>query len=141
MNPKNRPRTLPRAVFDLCYDRDMTKEKIFQTSLWLVIAIFFLNTLAMKFHWYFSIWWFDMPMHFLGGVFIGLLSLAIFPRRPVLTAFLGVLAIGALWEIFEFSLDTFITYNPHNLLDTLSDIAFDLTGGLSAALYFLSKKV
>ena len=115
----------------------MNKQDLLKTSLWLVIAIFFLNSMAMKFHWYFTIWWFDMPMHFLGGIFIGLLALAFSPRRPVLTAFLSVLMIGVLWELFEFSLDTFITYNPHNFLDTFSDLVFDLVGGLTASLYFL----
>lgn len=117
----------------------MTKEKIYKVSLWLVIGIFFLNALAMKYHWYFSLWWYDMPMHFLGGVFIGFLALVIFPKKPVLNAFLCVLIIGILWEVFEFSLDTFITYNPHNYLDTLSDIAFDLAGGLSAVFYYLKR--
>jgi len=134
----------------MCYDLKMNKQDLLKTSLWLVIAIFFLNSMAMKFHWYFTIWWFDMPMHFLGGVFIGLVSLAFLTNQEVghplggptsgkviLTAFLSVLMIGVLWELFEFSLDTFITYNPHNFLDTFSDLVFDLVGGLTASLYFL----
>jgi hypothetical protein len=115
----------------------MNKQDLLKTSLWLVIFIFFLNSVAMKFHWYYSIWWFDMPMHFAGGLFIGLITLVFFPRRPILHAFLTVLFIGIFWELFEFSLDTFITYNTHNYLDTWSDIAFDLAGGFSASAFFL----
>ena len=115
----------------------MNKQELLKISLWLVIAIFFLNSMAMKFHWYYSIWWFDMPMHLLGGVFVGLITLAFFPRQPILNIFLSILLIGTLWELFEFSLDKFITYNPQNFLDTLSDLAYDLAGGFSASLYFL----
>ena len=115
----------------------MNRRDLLKISLWLVIGIFFLNAMAMKFFWYYSIWWFDMPMHFLGGVFVGLASLAFWTKQPILRTILSILVISILWELFEFSLDAFITYNPHNFLDTLSDVSFDLAGGLLSILYFL----
>jgi hypothetical protein len=94
----------------------------------------------MKFHWYFSVWWFDMPMHFFGGVFIGLIALAFQPKKPIINCIISVLIIGVLWEIFESEVN-FFTLSPQNpLLDTFSDLAFDLAGGLSASLYFLYNK-
>lgn len=113
-------------------------------ALWLVVVIFLVNLAAMKFFWYSSIWWFDMPMHFAGGVFLGLVALASYARakgmeNPAMKAFIVVLmatlVFGVGWEIFEFGIDTFITFSPHNLLDTVSDICFDLAGAFTGLAY------
>jgi asparagine N-glycosylation enzyme membrane subunit Stt3 len=127
----------------------MTNKSLFKTSLWLVAIIFILNSLAMKFYWYFTIWWFDMPMHFLGGVFIGFVSIAAYVKyfakekpsaaRIAWTVFFSVLIIGVLWEIFESGVN-FLTVSQQNpILDTWSDIAYDIAGGLFAAFYYLRK--
>ncbi len=125
------------------------KDKLFKRAAFLGLFIFTVNLLAMKFFWYYSIWWFDMPMHFLGGIFIGLLSLSVYmsyfiKEETVLTlgkifwiAFISALIVGVAWELFEFSLDTFITFKVHYLPDTLSDLCFDMTGAMTAALYYL----
>ena len=98
----------------------------------------------MKFYWYSSIWYFDMAMHFLGGFWLGLASLYLFPLKDtsfksILKIFLLVLLVGVGWEIFEVIVDRVITGNLFNTLDTISDICFDLAGGLSAILYFIKK--
>lgn len=111
---------------------------------WLVVAIFLVNLAAMKFFWYSSIWWFDMPMHFVGGVFLGLITLAMYLRAKKGEAvsthgFVLVVAMTLLfgigWEIFEFGIDTFITFSQHNLLDTVSDVCFDLAGACAVFVY------
>lgn len=108
------------------------------------LFIFLLTCLAIKFHWYSSIWYFDMPMHFLGGFWIGLLLFWLFPLEKVslgvcLKIILGVLLVGIFWEIFEILVDKSITLNPFNRLDTLSDLFFDLTGSIFAIFYFLKR--
>ncbi len=125
------------------------KEKLFKQLAIIVSFIFAVNLLAMKFYWYYTIWWFDMPMHFSGGFFIGLLSLTVYisyflkknrefdPKSIILISFLSALIVGVLWELFEFSLDTFINFRLQDIWDTLSDISFDLAGSLVAGLYFL----
>ena len=102
-----------------------------------------MNWVATIFFWYYTIWWFDIPMHFLGGVFLGLVFGYVLLRHGIKnfsqkTFFYGILAIfivGILWEIFEFNIDTFITFRDQNIIDTLSDICFDLAGGLFALQY------
>ena len=53
--------------------------------------------------------------------------------------FLAVLVVALLWEVFEFSVDTFITLRRQNPFDTISDILLGLAGGLVGILYFVDK--
>jgi hypothetical protein len=93
-------------------------------------------------------WWFDMPMHFLGGFFIGLGLIWLLSYKDlnlelsfklILKIILGVLIIGVLWEVFEILVNNMLAQNPFNTLDTISDIFFDLTGGTFAILYFFKR--
>lgn len=127
-------------------------EKLLRRSALLVLFIFFLNTLATFFFWYSRIWWFDMPMHFLGGLFIGLISVFLFekyvrPRRPIARFisspalfYIGVVAVIAVgWEYYELFIDMYFGTHAIHLLDTLSDICFDLAGGATSLLYIFAR--
>lgn len=106
-----------------------------------IVLLEILNQAATFFHWYTLIWWFDMPMHFLGGIsvlYLGALvwrralryvSPARFLYESIITGFL----LGVLWEAFELFL--FLHYgSPYfGLLDSFSDLCFDLAGILFAA--------
>ena len=52
---------------------------------------------------------------------------------------LAVFIIGIGWEVFEMLVNDVIARNPFNLLDTISDILFDLSGGAAAILYFYKR--
>ncbi len=129
--------------------QNINKEKLLKRMLFMVFFVFGLNSLAMKFYWYSMIWWFDMPMHFLGGFFVGLAWMFVFlPKdftyqggwgKSIFKIILGVLLIGVLWEIFEILVDKTISQNPFNTLDTISDICFDVAGGFTAIFYFLKR--
>jgi hypothetical protein len=105
----------------------------------LIVLIFIANTLAMKFYWYYSIWWFDMPMHFFGGFWLSwtavwlLLKLKLKPG--LIKVMIWVLMIGAGWEIFEILAHNVPLGEPINYLDIFSDICFDLAGGLAATFF------
>lgn len=86
-----------------------------------------------------------MPMHFMGGFFIGLLWMFVFPPKDlsfksILKIILGVLFIGILWEVFEVFLNNYTVQNPFDMIDTLSDIFFDFVGGIFSFFYF-SKRI
>ncbi len=98
----------------------------------------------MRFYWYFSIWWSDMPMHILGGFWLGLVFIYFLKIKDlsfstILKIILGALVIGLLWEVFEILVDKTIIQNPFNTLDTLSDICFDLAGAGIAIFYFAKR--
>jgi hypothetical protein len=103
----------------------------------LIIFVAILNYIAMKAMWYYIFWYFDMPMHFLGGVVLTLLVSYVLYNRitkedivPVLHILLAVLIIGVGWEVFEYVFNNVIAGQIWNMLDTLSDICFDMAGGV-----------
>jgi hypothetical protein len=120
-------------------------------SIRLVFLIFFILIItlgAMKFYWYQAIWWFDMPMHFLGGVVIVFL-LAYFFRSylsmkevPQIINFLllGVVIIGVGWEVFEYIFYNIIAGKIFIISDSLSDIFF-ATAGAITGIFLVKNKI
>jgi len=122
----------------------MNKRKLSIRVAILIIFIFLVNFSAGKFHWYSSLPWFDMPMHFLGGMWLGLAFIWLLPpnqssRISILKIILGVLTIGLLWEVYEVLVDGAFSQKPFDLFDTVSDLFFDLAGGMTAVFYFFKR--
>ena len=122
----------------------MERKKLITILAFLIFFILVVNFFAHKFHWYFSVWYLDMIMHFLSGFWIGLASIYIFPLKnssfdSVFKILLFVFFIGIGWEVFEIFVNDIIAQNSFDFLDTLSDILFDLAGGTFAILYFLKR--
>lgn len=123
----------------------MDRKKLLVRIAVLMFFMFVLNQIGTTFYWYFSIWWFDILMHFWGGFWVGLFFLYVFVSKksssvPVFKVALWLLLVGVLWEFFEIYSNNFIGQTPFNLMDTLSDLCFDMAGGL-AAIYYFSKKI
>lgn len=105
---------------------------------------------------YTRFWWWDVLMHIGSGIgfgFIGFLILyALYYRGKLkaspfwicLFSFSFALGLGALWEIFEFAMDSFFGLNMQEsgLLDTMWDLIVDALGALiiSAIGYYYIKK-
>lgn len=129
-----------------------TRKRLLKTLAVLCITVAIANQIASYFYWYFSIWWFDMPMHLLGGMSLGLVALLGFfaqkaknqaqipNKKELLTIILlTALSIGFTWEIFEIVLNHYTTQFQFNLLDTLSDISFDMAGAVLTYFIFLKR--
>ncbi len=124
----------------------MDRKKSFQRLAYLLFFIFVMHFLASEFYWYYSIWYFDMIMHFLGGFWLGLTSIYLFPpKNNSISSFLKILFLvlftGVGWEVFEMVVNYAIAQNPFDILDTSSDLLFDLLGGLCAILYSWKKSL
>jgi hypothetical protein len=132
----------------------MNRKKLLKHLVVLMFFIFITDLLARHFYWYFSIWYFDMIMHFLSGLWVGLFFLWFFHRQDlsegadlglergsaialIVKTLLFVIMIGGSWEVFEFFVNNHIGREAFNARDTISDIFFDLAGGAIAVLYFL----
>lgn len=118
----------------------MDRRKLFNRQALLVALIALVNFGAIKFHWYYSLWWFDMPMHFLGGMWVAMLIIwylgdSKFSIESVGRVILGAFIVGLAWEVFELLLNEQFVQNAYDLPDTLSDIFFDLSGAFTAVLY------
>ena len=128
----------------------------------LLIFILVVHVLATINHWYWTYRWFDMPMHFLGGFWVAIVFLSLDSKFKILNSkflvnvilILGFAAlVGVLWEFFEFLLDAFLSKDGYSgsfqvlrygvkdlYTDTLSDLFFDLLGGLTMAAIFQFRK-
>lgn len=103
--------------------------------------------MANSFYWYSAIWWFDIPMHILGGVFLASCVGALFFNKLrflsnyeiIVTLLLFVLIIGIGWEAFEYVVQAFIKESSQivNLSDSIKDILMDIIGGTVAAFFVL----
>jgi hypothetical protein len=123
----------------------MTQKERAVVAFFLAWGIFFLNMAGGYFSWYSGLWWYDMLMHFSGGVMIGVVALLFafsdtFPWFGTPTApkyrkiIFAILFAVVVWESMEFSLST-IGGDEFHVLDSLSDMLL----GTAGALFVLSR--
>jgi hypothetical protein len=107
--------------------------------------------------YYTRIWWWDIFLHTLSGLILGFVGFIILyvlskndliqaqPLLLVIFSFSFAVAFGAIWEIFEFGMDSIFGLNMQKsgLVDTMSDLIVDTIGALiiSVAGYHYLKKV
>jgi len=107
--------------------------------------------------YYTKIWWWDIFLHTFSGLILGFIGFIILyvlydknfiKARPlilVIFSFSFALAIGAIWEIFEFAIDSIFGLNMQKsgLVDTMWDLIVDALGAfiISLAGYHYLKKV
>ncbi len=103
--------------------------------------------LGEVFNFYYRFWWWDIAMHGSSAIGFGLIGLILvfmmfqgdrFAAPPIALAFFAfcfALAIGAMWEVFEFSMDQAFgtTMQKSGLLDTMGDLIVDTGGALIGA--------
>lgn len=135
----------------------------FNRALIIIGLVLIAHVVAMLFGLYGAWHWFDIPMHFGGGLAAGALGLAIWNEGVENVTFKGRLAkhlkwwlvplfalgitsiIGIGWEIHEFILDqlftdqmntVYQTMRQPSIMDTMGDFLNDLLGGTAAILIF-----
>lgn len=117
-----------------------------------IFGVFILNALASFFFWYQSFTWFDMVMHFFGGVVVTFFLVWFFFKKYRIWREQGTLktiifnsfffiVIAVLWEVMEFSVQHLfdidgVLATPR---DSVSDIFFGLMGSLLAIYYYFMK--
>jgi len=116
----------------------------------MVILLFVYATLFLgNIQGYYTLfWWWDMYLHTGSGIILGLVGFLIMyaldrggkiqtsPILMMVFAFSFAVAIGALWEIFEFSMDQLFGYNMQRsgLTDTMWDLIVDCVGAFASTL-------
>lgn len=116
-------------------------------ALLFVFASLFLGEVR---NYYGRIWWWDLALHGTAGLLLGLLGFQVVyvlnestglhrklsPSFVALFSFAFAIAIGTLWEIFEFSMDQAFglamqkpsSADPSGLTDTMSDMIVNAVG-------------
>src|SRR3989344_8299829 len=98
----------------------------------LALALAAIHALAQEYSLYWSLDWFDIPVHFLGGVVVGGAFVWFFtfefPRMPhrLLAVIALSLIIVVTWEVFEYTTGTYGAL--HCWTDTGLDLAMDDLG-------------
>ena len=99
-------------------------------------------------NYYSLFWWWDLVLHGASALGFGIAGFLILyvlyqgkklearPGTIAVFAFCFALAIGAVWEIFEFGMDQLFGFHMQKsgLLDTMSDLIVDALGALIASL-------
>ena len=114
------------------------------------ISLFVFATLFLGevFDFYNRFWWWDVLLHGISAIGFGIIGfLFVFflfegdryaapPWALALIAFTFAMAIGTLWEVFEFGMDQLFGLNMQKsgLLDTMSDLIVDSLGAFIGAI-------
>lgn len=113
------------------------------------IMLLLINTGAILFYWYDSMWWFDMPMHTIGGMLVVFVGSAFLwtrirhlPARELfITLTLFVFVIGLAWEYYEYVVQFYVkSVHLADVADSLSDLICDMLGGSIGALFVIQLK-
>jgi len=99
--------------------------------------------------YYARFWWWDVVLHTSSGFLLGIagfllvyvlnrhekIELHMKPGFVALFSFAFAMAVGAVWEIFEFGMDSFFGLNMQKsgLIDTMWDLIVDAIGALTIA--------
>ena len=131
----------------------MLKQKLFIEQFILIAVIAVLHFLALKFYLYWTFEWFDILMHFLGGLWVALVATWFFffsgflykdikPIKKVKIfsiAIISVIIVGVLWEVWELEADLVFIDEAGYFFDTSLDLVMDTLGGVVAFIYTKQK--
>lgn len=119
------------------------------TAMIFIFASFYLGEVQ---NFYFRYWWWDIALHATAGLLMGILGFILVyilnesnrvelnmnPGFIALFAFIFAVAIGTIWEIFEFSMDQIfgtimqkpMLGDPSGLTDTMWDMIVNAVGAI-----------
>ena len=126
----------------------------------MIIVIFIYASLFLgEAHgYYIKFWWWDIFLHCFSAIIFGFIGFTILyfmysqkeiyarPWGLAIFSFSFAIAIGAIWEIFEFSVDQVLGFNMQKsgLVDTMWDLIVDTLGAILASvigyIYLKTKK-
>jgi hypothetical protein len=136
---------LTPKLFEKKYKIDIPEELEIIAVIFIYCAIF----LGEVHGYYTRFWWWDTILHTVSGIVLGLIGFIILfilyqgekvrakPFLIVLFSFCFALALGSIWEIFEFSMDSLFGLNMQKsgLLDTMGDLIANSIGALIISLF------
>jgi uncharacterized membrane protein YoaK (UPF0700 family) len=108
-------------------------------TIFFLISLSFLavvHIIALELFLYWRFWWFDIPMHFIGGsvVALGLFTLRDL-RLPIPARYLRavpvvllVIVVAMMWEVYELFIG--VPIENDYVVDTLTDLSMGILGGL-----------
>lgn len=134
---------LPKIVMRR-FDIELPTEFEFIIVIFIYAALF----LGEVHNYYTKLWWWDIALHGGAGLVLGMAGFIVMfalyeghkikasPGVIVFFAFCFALALGAVWEIFEFTMDQSFGLNMQKsgIVDTMWDLIVDSLGALFASI-------
>ena len=125
---------------------ELLQERVLKVLFVLIWALALIHMTAEYYHLYWTFRWFDIPTHFLGGVWVGIFAVWYFSgyvnkthvsnNRTVYVALLGGLFVGVVWELYEYGIWMWTGEGlPLNYAgDTALDLIMDFIGSFAGFL-------
>ena len=125
----------------------MLQQPLFRFLFVLIIFIALLHIAALELYFYWTLSWFDVLVHFLAGLWVGLGALwlvflsgyitrfRLSYHSALFTAFIPIVVLGIGWELFEVWAG--IPIEEKYLSDTVVDLSMDILGALSGYIYVI----
>lgn len=118
----------------------------------LIVLIGVSHSIVLFRHLQFTYPWVDIPLHLVGGLWVGLFTLWLyysdrtrFPEKDRTRSFVFTIAlvssmtVGAAWEIFEYVVNLLTVGEFYDIMDMLGDLLNDAIGALSGAVFFMKR--
>lgn len=120
------------------YNRDMTARRLLFAQALILLGTAGIYVAGLEFFLFWKLWWFDILLHFLGGLWAAVASawaiVFFLKRQPsLLMIVLSALAIAIGWEVFEYVLG--FPREEAYVFDVVLDIVMGVLGGLAGALF------
>jgi hypothetical protein len=117
--------------------------RYFTPSVVVMLVVVSLHWLASFEGFYWTVWWYDVMMHFLGGLWTLLFGLWVFGASvrtsrliTVRNMLIFALAVGLLWEVHEIILGFASFDHPEYWTDTPQDLVLDMLGAIFGVLIY-----
>lgn len=123
-----------------------TSQKLLAILLVLVASVSALHAVGMRRFWYWHYPWFDVVLHLLGGLAVGLGSLwlasvlGLLPMERwsslagLVTALVAAGVVGGAWEAYESWVGLVLVGQAGYVEDTVTDLGVDLVGAAAVPL-------
>lgn len=122
----------------------MMRKKLILLCFATVFIVGGLHLLAIDFHFYWTLKYFDSLLHFLAGVAVGFGGIwfalgnknTLNSQEMLRSALVAIVIVGVVWEIFELvgSITSF-SDGMYYITDTTSDLVLDVLGSFVAVIY------
>lgn len=131
----------------------MFKTKLFWELIFLGVIVAILNSFAVAYDLYWSVYELDSLVHFLAGALVAIFFLWLYffsgifspPKRNLWTflkiAFLGSIFVAVSWEVYELILGEAVIQKAEYPYDTTLDFIMDALGIVGASFYAYLKEL
>lgn len=111
----------------------------------LLVIVAALHWIASYEGFYWTLNWYDVMMHFLGGAWTALFLLWVtrtevgswlFSLATLRRLIAGVIVVGVAWELYELAFGFTAVTDPGYALDTAKDLVMDTLGALAIGLSY-----